>query len=114
MQIHYLEIVCPNPKETSQTLSAIHNVTFEEPNELFGNAYMAKMPNGSRIGIRASMHESEVPVTRPYFLCPDIKSAIKTLEASGALIMHPPLEMPGEGTFAIYMENDIQYGLWEI
>ena len=114
MQIHYLEIVCPNPKDTSETLSTLHNVTFEGPNALFGNAYMAKMPNGSRLGVRAPMHETEAPVTRPYFLCPDIKTAIKTLEARGALIMHPPLEIPGEGTFAIYMENDIQYGLWEI
>ena len=114
MKIHYLEIVCPNPKETAESLGIVHGAEFAGPVGHFGNAYIMTRQDGSRIGVRAPMHESETPVTRPYILCSNVKAAVEALEARGVIIMHPPLEIPGEGTFAIYMENDIQYGLWEV
>ena len=29
-------------------------------------------------------------------------------------IAHPPMELPGYGTFAIYIQGGIQFGLWQL
>lgn len=31
----------------------------------------------------------------------------------GAELAHPPLEIPGHGTFAIYFQGGVQHGLWQ-
>lgn len=79
-----------------------------------GNARTAALPDGSRIGIRAPMSDTETPVTRPYFLTDDIEAAVATLSSSGAEIAHPPMTIPGHGTFAIYILGGNQNGLWQL
>jgi predicted enzyme related to lactoylglutathione lyase len=53
-------------------------------------------------------------VVRPYLLVDDIQAAVEKAKASGCEIAHPPLEIPGHGTFAIYFQGGIQYGLWQL
>ncbi len=114
MQVHYLEIVTPNVEATCGALEKLHGVTFKKPEAGLGNARTAALAGGGRIGVRAPMHESETPVVRPYVLVKDIEAAVKAAEAAGGEIAHPPLLIPGHGTFAIYIQGGIQHGLWQL
>lgn len=113
MQIRFLEIVTPDLDETCATLAEVHGVTFGDPVAELGNARTAQLATGGRISVRAPMHASEESVARPYFLVDDIQSAFEAVQAAGVEVMHPPLEIPGQGTFAIYRQGGIQYGLWQ-
>ena len=114
MQIFYLEIVTPQVAETCATLQEAHDVMFGEPIPEFGNARAADLKGGGRIGVRAPMRETETPVVRPYMLVDDIGAAVKAAENAGATIAVPPMEIPGQGTFAIYILGGIEHGLWQV
>jgi hypothetical protein len=114
VDIHYLEIVTPKVDETCAALEKAHGVTFGEPVAEFGSARMAALKSGGRLGVRAPMRETEEPVVRPYVLVDDIEQAVKAAEAAGGTIALPPMEIPGQGTFAIYILGGIQHGLWQV
>jgi predicted enzyme related to lactoylglutathione lyase len=114
LSVHYLEVVTPNVKETCEALSKAHNVTFSEPIAELGNARTADLQCGGRIGVRAPMRDTEAPVVRPYMLVDDIAAAVKAAEAAGGQVAVPPLEIPGQGTFAIYVLGGIDHGLWQL
>jgi len=114
MQIHYLEIVTPDVADTCATLARLHGVRFGEPVAGLGHARTAELSGGGRLGVRAPMRETEQPVVRPYWLVDDIAAATQAAEAAGALIAHPPMEIPGQGTFAIYIQGGIHHGLWQL
>ncbi len=65
------------------------------------------------LGVRAPMHDAEEPVVRPYLLVDDIEAAAAAAVEAGAEIVHPPMELPGHGTFAIFSQGGIQHGLWQ-
>lgn len=112
VKVEYLEIVTPAVAETCKALADQHGVVFSEPVAALGNARTADLKNGGRIGVRAPMAEHETPVVRPYLLVDDIEAAVKAAEAAGAQVAMPPTEIPGQGTFAIYLLGGIQHGLW--
>lgn len=114
MKVQYLEIVTPEVGAVCATLEELHGVSFGEPDPGLGNARTARLAGGGRIGVRAPMHESEEPVVRPYWLVDDVAAAVAAAEAGGAEIAHPPLEIPGHGTFAIYVEGGVHHGLWQV
>jgi predicted enzyme related to lactoylglutathione lyase len=60
------------------------------------------------------MHESEEPVVRPYWLVNDIEAALAAAVEAGGQIAHPPMEIPGHGTFAIYIHGGVHHGLWKL
>lgn len=66
------------------------------------------------MGVRGPLHETEVPVVRPYWLVEDIEQAIANVVAQGAEIAVPPLDIPGKGKFAIYLQGSNDHGLWQI
>lgn len=113
MNIQYLEIVTPAVDETCTVLEDAHGVVFGTPVAGLGNARTADLSDGGRIGVRAPLREDEAPVVRPYVLVEDIEAAVKKAEAAGATIAIPPMEIPGEGTFAIYLLGGIDHGLWQ-
>ena len=113
MQIYYLEIVTKEVDAVCATYAAVHNVKFGEPNAGFGNARTAALPGGGLVGVRAPMRETEEPVVRPYWLVDDIKVAVAAAEKAGCTVAHPPMEIPGLGTFAIYLQGGIDHGLWQ-
>ena len=113
VQVEYLEIVTPEVDATCEVLAAQHGVTFSERVPMLGNARTATLTNGGRIGVRAPMRDNEDPVVRPYILVDDIEAAVEAARALGAEIAHPPLAIPGQGTFAIYILGGNQYGLWK-
>lgn len=114
MKVHYLEIVTPDVEAVCSVYQAGCGIRFGEPDAALGGARTAAMPEGGMVGVRAPLHETEVPVVRPYWLVEDIKAAVNAAEEAGAEIAHPPLEIPGKGTFAIYIQGDVQHGLWEL
>ena len=114
MEIHYLEIVTHEVDAVCASYAKAIGVEFGEPDPGLGNARTAAMPAGGMVGVRAPMHETEEPVVRPYWLVDDIEAAYAAAMDSGAQVAHPPLEIPGQGTFAIYIQGNVHHGLWQL
>jgi predicted enzyme related to lactoylglutathione lyase len=112
--VQYLEIVTPSVDETCNALAQAHDVEFTEPIAALGNARTADLKGGGRIGVRAPMRDTESPVVRPYILVDDIEASVKAAESAGGAIALPPMEIPGQGTFAIYILGGIEHGLWQL
>ena len=113
MQIHYLEIVTKKVDAVCAAYAAVNGVQFGNPNAGLGNARTAALPGGGMLGVRAPMHDAEEPVVRPYWLVDDIEAAVASAVKAGGEVAHPPLEIPGHGTFAIYIQGGINHGLWQ-
>ncbi|MEM7165372.1 MAG: hydroxylase [Planctomycetota bacterium] len=95
------------------TYGAANNLQFGEADPDFGNARTAAVPGGGMVGVRAPMGTVEVEVIRPYWLVDDIEAALAGAVSAGAQVAHPPLEIPGRGTFAVYIAGGLQHGLWQ-
>ena len=109
MRVRYLEIVTPDV----DAVCASYAEEFGPPVPELGGARTATLAGGGRVGVRAPMHESEVPTVRPYVLVDDIEAAVARAVAAGAEVAHPPLEIPGQGTFAITFLGGMQQGFWQ-
>lgn len=114
MQVQYLEIVTPDVDAVCAAYATLHGVSFSDPEAGLGGARTADLAGGGRIGVRAPMHDSEEPVVRPYLLVDDVEASTKAAEAAGAEIAHPPMEIPGQGKFAIYIQGGVHHGLWQL
>ncbi len=114
VMVQYLEIVTPDVDATCGALERLRGVNFGEPIPEFGYARTAPLASGGRIGVRAPMRETEEPVVRPYLLVEDIEAAVDAAQAAGGEIAMPPTEIPGQGTFAIYILGGIEHGLWQL
>ena len=114
MEIHFLEIVTEDVDAICASYAQIHGVTFSDPEADLGNARTAPLPGGGLLSVRAPMHEMEEPVVRPYLLVDDIEAAAQAAVDAGGEIAHPPMEIPGRGFFAIYIQGGIHHGLWQV
>ena len=97
-----------------KTYELAHSVTFSEPDEHLGGAKTCNLTDGSILGVRGPMRDDEKPVVRPYWLVDDVEDAVAKLEAKGAQIAVPPMEIPGKGKFAIYILGANDHGLWQV
>ena len=113
MQIQYLEIVTPEVDAICATYAAASGVQFGKPEVALGNARTAELPGGGLVGVRAPMHETEEPVVRPYWLVDDLEASLAAAVEAGGEVAHPPMEIPGHGSFAIYLQGGIHHGLWQ-
>ena len=113
MKVQYLEIVSPDVDEICKTYEAVHGVKFGDPVASLGNARTAKLEDGGVVGVRGPLRSNEDPVVRPYFLVEDIKQAVANAEKAGAKIALPPMELPGQGTCAIFILGGAEHGLWQ-
>jgi len=114
MKVQYLEIVTPDVDAVCTTYARLYGVSFSKPEAGLGNARTASLPGGGLLGVRAPMHETEAPVVRPYILVDDINAAVEAAQAAGGEIAHPPMEIPGRGMFAIFVQGGVHHGLWQI
>ena len=114
MKLHYLEIVSPDVDAICTAYEAAHNVQFGEADELLGGAKTCELPDGSIVGVRGPLRETEEPIIRPYWLVEDIEKAVNSAKAKGADIAVPPLEIPGKGKFAIYINGALDHGFWQL
>jgi predicted enzyme related to lactoylglutathione lyase len=113
MQIHYLEIVTQEVDAVCAAYAAANAVRFGDPDAGLGGARTAPLLGGGLVGVRAPMHEAEDPVVRPYWLVDDVEAAVAAAQEAGAEVAHPPMEIPGHGTFAIYIQGGVHHGLWQ-
>ncbi|HKN74064.1 MAG TPA: hypothetical protein VJW94_02715 [Candidatus Acidoferrum sp.] len=114
MKVHYLEIVASDVDAVRAAYEAAHGIKFGSPDPLLGGARTAPLPDGGSIGVRGPLRDTEQPVVRPYWLVDDIEAALGAAAKQGALVAHPPLEVPGKGTFAIYIQGGVHHGLWQL
>ena len=114
MQIYYLEIVTKDVDAVCAGYAAASGVEFGEPDPGLGNARTAAMPGGGLVGVRAPLRTTEEPVVRPYWLVPDIEASVAAVVAAGGFVAVEPLEIPGHGTFAIYLQGGNDHGLWQL
>lgn len=114
MKLHYLEIVSNDADEVCSAYEIAHTITFSEPDQLLGQARTCALPDGSILGVRGPLSDTEEPVVRPYWLVDDIEQAIVKLEAAGAKIALSTTEIPGKGKFAIYILGSNDHGLWQL
>jgi predicted enzyme related to lactoylglutathione lyase len=113
MQVYYLEIVTKDVDAVCAAYSAAGGVKFGNPDPGLGGARTAPMPGGGMVGVRAPMRETEAPIVRPYWLVKDIKAAVAAAQKAGGQVAMEPTEIPGHGTFAIYVHGGVDHGLWE-
>jgi len=113
-EIHYLEIVTPDLEGARDLYANAHGWSFGEKVPELGNAYVASLPNGSRCGIRAPMHEQEAPTVRAYVRVADIDVAVAKAVELGAELALGATEIPGQGHIAIFLLGGIQQGLWQV
>jgi uncharacterized protein len=113
MQIHYLEIVTPDVDAVCAVYAAANGVQFGVPDAGLGHARTAALPGGGLVGVRAPLRQSEEPVVRPYWLVDNIEAAVAAVAEAGGQIAHEPMEIPGHGTFAIYIQGGVEHGLWQ-
>ena len=113
--VGYLEIVTPDVDTVCEIYAAANGVEFSGPVAELGGARMAVLSSGrpAKVGIRAPMRDTEAPVVRPYLLVDDAAAAIEAVRAKGAEIAVPPMEIPGQGTCAIYLLGGVEHGIWQ-
>lgn len=113
MGIHYLEIVCTDVATQCDLLEKLQGLSFGPPVADLGGARVAKAADGSHVAVRAPLAEHEQPITRAYMAVADIQKAVKEVEAAGGIIAYPPTKQGDTGTWAVYILNDLQMGLWQ-
>jgi predicted enzyme related to lactoylglutathione lyase len=114
VKIQYLEIVTKEVDAVCAAYASAHQLRFGEPDAGLGNARTATMAGGGVVGVRAPLRTTEAPVVRPYWLVDDIDAAVVAVVEAGGQIAHPPMEIPGHGTFAIYLQGGNDHGLWQL
>jgi len=114
MKVYYLEVVTRDVDAVCASYAAAHSVEFGDPDESLGFARTAPLEGGGLVGFRKPLREDEEPVVRPYWLVDDIRAAVAAVEQGGGEIALPPTEIPGRGTFAIYLQGGNDHGLWQL
>ena len=113
MKAHYIEIVSNTVDEQCQILEKIHGMSFGAAVPDLGNARVSQNESGTLVGVRAPLAEHDVPIVRTYIAVDDIEKAIKGAEAAGAVVAYPPTKQGDTGTWAIYIADGTQHGLWQ-
>jgi len=114
MKVYYLEIVSHDVDAVCNAYEIAHSVSFSEPDPFLGGARTCSLEDGSLVGVRGPMRDTEEPVVRPYWLVDDIEKAVANVEAAGATIAVPPMEIPGKGICAIYLLGSNDHGFWQL
>lgn len=114
MKVHYLEIISHDVDATCRAYGSTYGISFGPADASLGGARTASLSDGAEVGVRGPLRESEQPVVRPYWLVDNIEAALAEATAQGAEVAHPPLEIPGKGTFAIYILGSVEHGLWQL
>ena len=112
--VHYLEIVTPDVEAACDLYGTAYGWRFQAMGAELGNSFVATLPGGSLCGIRAPLHDQEVPTVRADVRVADIATAVEEAGRPGAEIALEPTEIPGRGKIAIYLRGGVQQGLWQV
>jgi uncharacterized protein len=88
--------------------------SISEPDARLGGARIAPVDGGGLVVIRAPLRDGEDSVVRPYWLATNINAALAAVVQAGGEIALPPMEIPGYGTCAIYLQGGNDHGLWQV
>jgi predicted enzyme related to lactoylglutathione lyase len=113
MSLHYLEVVCRDVERQCSVFERAHGLSFGSVVPELGQARVAESPAGHLIGVRAPLAEHEEPIVRTYLAVDDINASVAEAEAAGAVVAYPPTQQGDTGTWAIYILDDVQMGLWQ-
>jgi len=114
MKVQYLEIVTKEVDAVCAAYASSLSLQFGKPDPGLGGARTASLADGGLVGVRAPLRTNEDPVVRPYWLVADIEAAVAAVVQAGGTIAVPPMEIPGHGTFAIYLQGGNDHGLWQL
>ncbi len=103
MQIYYLEIVTREADAARAAYAAANGVQSGKPDSGLGNARTAEMSGGGRVRVRAPLRDTGGPVVRPHRPVDDIEAAVAAVAEAGGETAVPPTDIPGRGTFAVYL-----------
>jgi predicted enzyme related to lactoylglutathione lyase len=112
--VYYLEIVTSDVEGACSLYSEAYGWRFQAAAPELGDAFVATLPDGSLCGIRAPMHDDEMPIVRTYLRVTDIVTAVHEAAQLGAKIALEPTEIPGRGKIAIYQHGGVEQGLWQV
>lgn len=113
MQPHYIEIVSESADKQRAMLESVHGLSFGPEDQNLGLARVANTADGLLVGVRAPLAEHEQAIVRVYYAVDDIAKAVEVAEAAGAMLAYPPTKQGETGTWAVYILDGIQYGLWQ-
>jgi predicted enzyme related to lactoylglutathione lyase len=113
MSLHYLEVVCRDVERQCSVFERAHGLSFGPEVAELGQARVAESPAGHLVGVRAPLADHEEPIVRAYLAVGDITAAVAEAEAAGAMIAYPPTQQGDTGTWAIYIMDGVQIGLWQ-
>ena len=114
MKVHYLEIVTKEVDVVCSAYGSALDVQFSGPVAELGGARTASLADGGLVGVRAPLRDTEAPVVRPYWLVADVNAALAAVIQAGGEVALPPMEIPGHGTCAIYLQGGNDHGLWQV
>ena len=113
MSLHYLEVVTRDVDGQCSVFERAHGLSFGPAVAELGQARVAEAPSGHLVGVRAPLAEHEEPIVRTYLAVDDIDASVAEAESAGAMIAYPPTRQGDTGTWAIYILDGIQMGLWQ-
>ena len=114
MKVHYLEIVASDVDAVCAGYEAALGVRFGSADPLLGGARTAPLADGGSVGVRGPLRDTEMPVVRPYWLVDDLEAALHAASKQGAVVALPPMEIPGKGRIAMYIQGGVDHGLWQV
>jgi len=114
LKLHYLEIVTSDVDAVCSAYESAKGFEFGPVDPLLGGARVASLPDGSTIGVRSPLRDTEAPVVRPYWLVDNIEAALNEATKAGASVAMSPVDIPGKGTFAICILGEVDHGLWQL
>jgi uncharacterized protein len=112
--IHYMEIVTRDVEGARLLYATAFGWRFQPSVPELGNAFVAPLPGGSLCGIRAPLHESEMPTVRTYIRVMDLEAVTREAERSGARVLLESMDLAGWGRISICEFGGVQQGLWQV
>lgn len=111
---HYLEIVTPHPDAVCALYEATADARFDPPLEALGGARVARLPGGSRVGVRAQLRADEGPLWRIYLRVDDLDAATEAAREAGATVALEGMDLGADhGRISILLVGGVEHGLWQ-
>ncbi len=111
--MQYLEIVAMDVEAVVALHERLFGLAFGTPEADLGQARVARQPDGSLIGVRAPLADSETPIVRAYLAVENIEAAVAAAQQAGGTLAYGPERQGAWGRFAICFLGGAQHGFWQ-
>lgn len=113
-EVCYVEIIATDVEATVRFCEDVFGWMFHAPDADLGGSRVATLPNGTRVSVRASMHEQEAPITRSYVRVANVADTVARAKRHGAEILLDAMTLGRHGTIAIWRIGGIEQGVWQL